>query len=145
MYGNCQSSDSGGILFPSNYWNIENPCQGNYWGLKTPCQGNYGDIKTPCQGNCWDIKTLCQGNYWDIKTPYMGHDWDILAPCMGLVAFSQSGKFTLKTQRNPLNIPFSYQIGNYQKFPVMVTKIILHCSNLGKEHHLICLDIYWIK
>ena len=115
--------------FQGNYWGLKTPYQGNYWDIKTPCQGNCWDIKTPCQGNCWDIKTPCQGNYWDkknpyqgnywdIETPYMGYDWDILVPCMGLVAFSQSGKFTLKTQRNPSNIPFFYQIGNYQKFPV---------------------------
>ena len=53
----------------------------------------------------------------------MGYDWGILVPCMGLVAFSQSGKFTLKTQRNPSNIPFFYRIGNYQKFPVWVVPI----------------------
>ena len=104
--------------YQGNYWDIKTPCQGNCWDIKNPCQGNYWDIKTPCQGNYWDKKNPYQGNYWDIETPYMGYDWDILVPCMGLVAFSQSGKFTLKTQRNPSNIPFFYQIGNYQKFPV---------------------------
>ena len=108
-------------ILHNNHWDIKTPFQGNCWDIKNPCQGNYWDIKTPCQGNYWDKKKPYQGNYWDIETPYMGYDWDILVPCMGLVAFSQSGKFTLKTQRNPSNIPFFYQIGNYQKFPVSHT------------------------